>query len=146
MSGKYDDIISLPHFVSKNRKHMSNYDRAAQFAPFAALTGHAEAIRETARLTEEEIQLSDEELEELNRKFLLIRSHISEHPRITITHFLYDPYKEGGSYEETSVEVRRIDLQSRILQTTDRRKFDLDLIIDVKTDLKEEEKLQETGV
>ncbi len=139
MSGKYDDIIDLPHFVSKNRKHMSNHDRAAQFAPFAALTGHADAIKETARLTEEEIQLSDEELADLNRKFLLIQKHIAEHPRITITHFLYDPYKEGGRYEETTVEARRIDLNSRILQTTDRERYDLDLIIDVQTDLKEEE-------
>ena len=131
MSGKYDDIIDLPAFVSKNRKHMSNCDRAAQFAPFAALTGHADAIKETARETGEEIFLSEEEYAELDRFFQELLAKEKTHPKIRITHFVYDRYKHGGKYETREVTLRRIDLTERKLYTTDRKVFDLDTLIEV---------------
>ena len=87
---RYDDIIHLPHFVSQNRKHMSLHDRAAQFAPFAALSGYDESIRETARLTDHEDELSESSLNELDMKLQIIRLHIKEQPLITVTYFIPD--------------------------------------------------------
>ena len=80
----YEDIIGLPHFVSKNRRHMSLSDRAAQFAPFAALTGYEESISETARLTETEIEPGEAEREELDLKLKIIAEHINERPQISM--------------------------------------------------------------
>lgn len=95
---KYDAIINLPHHVSKTRPRMTMYQRAAQFAPFAALTGHSEALCETARLTQQAKELSDSECDNLNRQIALLLAHIQEHPHVCITHFVPDPYKTGGSY------------------------------------------------
>ena len=128
---RYDDIIGLPHFVSRNRRHMSNADRAAQFSPFDALTGYDEAIEETGRTTEEEIVLGESEIRILDRRFRIIRDHLSEMPEISICYFEPDLYKEGGRYLEENIRVRRIDLQQRILQSADRKNYDLDAIVAV---------------
>lgn len=95
---RYDDIINLPHHQSKTRPHMSNYDRAAQFSPFAALTGYGDAIRETERLTDKKIELSDLEVQDLNQKICLLRSHPGKHPVLSIIYFLPDKRKAGGRY------------------------------------------------
>lgn len=129
MSGKYDDIIDLPAFISKDRKHMSNLDRAAQFAPFAALTGHSDVIRETARITGEEIVLSEEEYAELDRNFQELLQ--KDHPRVSVTYFVYDRYKHGGEYREFLFTIRRIDLTERKIYAMDRQVYDLDRIIDI---------------
>ncbi len=130
MSGKYDDIIDLPAFVSKDRKHMSNLDRAAQFAPFAALTGHGDAIRETARITGEEIVLSEEEYADLDRRFRELLQQ--DHPRVSVTYFVYDRRKHGGEYREFVFTIRRIDLTERKIYAMDRQVYDLDRIIEVR--------------
>ncbi|MCR4634362.1 MAG: hypothetical protein K5648_09580 [Erysipelotrichaceae bacterium] len=132
---RYDDIISLPRFVSKGRKHMSNYDRAAQFAPFDALTGYDEAIEETGRTTEDEILLGESEMRALDMKFALLREHIDERPEVVLTYFVPDLYKEGGSYKEEKIVVKRIDMNERALISADKKRYDLDYIIAVRSAL-----------
>ena len=132
---RYDDIIDLPHFVSKDRRHMSNYDRAAQFAPFDALTGYDEAIEETGRTTENETVLGDYEMEVLEQKFQILLSRLNERPLVKIRYFIPDLYKDGGSYKEEEVIVRRIDMNRRILISEDKKSYDLAYIINVSSDL-----------
>ena len=86
MTDKYAHIIDMPHHVSKVRPQMTMYQRAAQFAPFAALTGHSAAISETARLTDKVIELSESECEVLNQKITLLLAHLDEHPYVCITY------------------------------------------------------------
>ncbi len=126
---RYDDIISLPRFVSKNRRHMSNLERAAQFSPFAALTGYEDAIGETGRMTQSRIFLSENEMSELDRRFRIIEEHIREMPVIILRYFEPDLYKEGGSYREETVTVKKIDLNERILVSENKKKYDLDHIV-----------------
>lgn len=120
---KYDDIINLPHHVSKTRKPMSLYNRAAQFAPFAALTGYDDEIKETARLTEQRIELSDELKTVLNQKLQFISQNINLHPKVTITYFEPDNKKNGGFYKSISGNVRRIDEVEKCLVFTNKLKI-----------------------
>lgn len=132
---RYDDIIDLPHFVSKARKHMSNYDRAAQFSPFDALTGYSEAIDETGRTTDNEVSLGESEIRELDLKFRMINRNIARKPKLKIRYFVPDPYKDGGSYFEEEVIARKIDLNRRILISEERKEYDLDYITDVDAEI-----------
>lgn len=111
----YTDIIDLPHFQSKIREHMSIHDRAAQFSPFAALTGYEDMVVEEARLTDRKAELSDWELELLNQKLSLIADVIEDgqHPMITFTVFRPDCRKKGGSYESIRGRVKKVDCVSR---------------------------------
>lgn len=131
MSDNYDDIINLPRFISKNRKHMSNYDRAAQFAPFAALTGYDDSIKESARLTDSFLELSEDELVFLNMKLLEIENKIKEKPKVKITYFIHDKTKYGGSYEEKVINVKRIDHIERILYSIDNEGYPIGNIVDI---------------
>lgn len=105
----YDDIIELPHHVSAVHPQMSLADRAAQFSPFAALTGHEEAILETARLTEEFIELDEGRKEQINEKLKYLRENQAEKPEITVTYFQKDIRKNGGAYVTVRGQVKRID-------------------------------------
>ena len=105
--GKYQDIINLPHHVSKTHPQMPLYDRAAQFSPFAALTGYEDAIRETARLTDNWVQLSEDKKQELDEK-------------------------EGGSYVTVTGQIKKIDDCSQKIFLTDGTKIDLGRIVDIK--------------
>ena len=105
----YKDIINLPHHISKKRPHMSLYARSAQFAPFAALTGYSDEVKEKARLTNKRIELSEEEKEFLNGKILKINEVIKTRPKISVTYFVKDLKKEGGSYLTVTDNVKRID-------------------------------------
>lgn len=106
---KYDDIIDMPHHQSKERPHMSLHDRAAQFAPFAALTGHEDAIKETARLTDEEIILDESTVGRINEKLFEISQHLSEKRKVSITYFRQDKTKKGGVYLTDIGIIKRID-------------------------------------
>ena len=106
---EYDDIINLPHHVSERHPQMSMMNRASQFAPFAALTGHAAAIEETARLTDEQHELADEDSEALNQTLAYLRETINEHPTITITYFEPDKKKAGGAYKTIEGQLQNID-------------------------------------
>lgn len=106
MNDKYRDILSLPHHVSDRHKPMSLYNRAAQFAPFAALNGHEEALDETARLTDHRIELSTDEQAQLSLKLHQI---IDTNQSATITHFVCDPLKSGGTYQITNAKISKLD-------------------------------------
>ena len=105
---KYADIIDMPHHVSLKRPHMPMTDRAAQFAPFAALTGHDAAVKETARLTEEQVQLDESRAVEIDRSLQeLLRGHLGDHT-VSITYFVKDERKTGGAYRTVSGPVKRV--------------------------------------
>ena len=105
----YDDIINLPHHVSATHTPMPVADRAAQFSPFAALTGYEDAIDETARLTQEWIELDENEKERLNEKFQQIREQLPTHPQVIFTYFEPDQKKQGGAYLTVEGRVKKID-------------------------------------
>ncbi len=105
---KYEDIINLPYKKSATRSHMSIQDRAAQFAPFAALTGHDAAIKETARLTSSKIILDEYEIEQLNRKIIALKEKENENPDISVTYFVPDLKKQGGEYITVSGSLKQI--------------------------------------
>lgn len=106
---KYDDIIHLPHHVSPKRSRMTNYDRAAQFSPFAALTGYDGVIQETSRLTDTRIELDEGGKALLDEKLQLIREHIAHQPRVTLTCFRPDERKCGGAYVHVTGHVKKLD-------------------------------------
>lgn len=118
MKHPYDDIIDLPHHVSERHPQMSMYNRAAQFAPFAALTGHNAAITEAARLTEAEQELSESDAEVLNRKLAYLQS-LAEKPTISVTYFVPDDKKEGGSYHTATGIVKSVEPDKGVLQFED---------------------------
>ena len=131
----YEDIIGLPHFVSKDRKHMSNRDRAAQFAPFAALTGYDESINEAARMVDARIELSEEEKQDLDRKFMILEESVKDRPEVVITYFVPDRKKKGGMYLSEKITIRRIDCVERVIITADRKRYRLDDIDDLDGEL-----------
>ena len=135
MSKSYDDIINLPHHVSKKRTPMSMADRAAQFSPFAALTGHDEAIRETARLTDDRIDLDEGELEILNMRFQLLFDNLDSSPEVTFTWFKPDARKAGGSYETTHGTVKKIDHQNRLIIMQDQTIIPMDEVVRVEMEI-----------
>lgn len=106
---QYSDIISLEPPVSAARRRMSRHDRAAQFSPFAALTGYEDVLSETARLTDERAELSEDEQAALNARLLILEENISERPEAVITFFVPDGRKRGGEYRTESGAVKRID-------------------------------------
>ena len=113
----YADIIGLPHHVSENRPHMSIHDRAAQFAPFAALTGYDEMVREEERLTERRRELTEEETERLNQKLTILADVLADghHPEVTAEYFVPDERKDGGRYETVTGRLKKIDQAGRKL-------------------------------
>ena len=135
MDDRYNDIINLPHHQSKKRPHMSLYDRAAQFAPFSALTGHDDAIRETARLTDRKIELDDYDKMLLDNKMNFILNHISEQPEITVTYFIPDINKQGGMYLDFAGNINRFDTVDRMICFTDKTEIFVDDIIEIKSEI-----------
>ena len=111
----YADIIHLPHHQAANRKHMSMYDRAAQFSPFAALVGFDGVIAETGRLTDRKVELSESDKVLLDQKLMLIDDVIQDghHPEITVVFFVADLLKDGGEYQEYTGKVRQVDAVER---------------------------------
>lgn len=107
--GNYDDIISLPHHESAKHPKMPALDRAAQFMPFAALTGHNAAVRETERLTDSRMELDEMKKEELNEHLQFIKEQLLQKPQISITYFLPDTQKNGGAYLTITGTVRKIE-------------------------------------
>lgn len=117
--GNYDDIIDLPHHISETHPPMSRADRAAQFSPFAALTGYDAAVRETARVTERRIELDEGVKAELNARLNCILEHLSEHPQVSITYFMPDEKKSGGAYRTVTGAVRKLDSFAKTLTLVD---------------------------
>ncbi len=126
MTDDYSDIINLPYRKSKKHPPMPVHDRAAQFAPFAALTGYDEAIDETARLTDKKLELSEEQIRMLNEKMHWLEENLGSRPMVTVYFFVPDSKKAGGSYMTVHGNVRRIDHTERKLIFTDDYKVNID--------------------
>lgn len=118
MTEKYDDIIHLSHHVSKTRPHMAVIDRAAQFSPFAALTGYDASVKETARLTDERIELDEYMKDALSHRLQIIEERLEEYPEIAITYFQPDAKKNGGSYVTASSTIKKLDRHKRVVAMT----------------------------
>ena len=131
----YEDIINLPHHVSKTRPQMSMLDRAAQFSPFAALTGYDAAIKETGRLTDEKIEMDEDRKTALDMKQTYLIEMLDEQPEISITYFLPDTKKSGGAYVTVTGNLKRFDEYERLLILTDGKKIPMDDIADKDSDL-----------
>ena len=114
----YNHILDMPHHVSKTRPQMSRLNRAAQFAPFAALTGHDEAVKETARLTDYKIEIDEYSKEELNRRIIYINENIDLEPKVAITYFVPDSKKSGGAYVTESSVVSKIKEYENVIVMT----------------------------
>ncbi|MDD3254127.1 MAG: hypothetical protein PHV18_16475 [Lachnospiraceae bacterium] len=130
----YDDIIDLPHHVSLTHPHMAIPDRAAQFAPFAALTGHEAAIKETARLTADKIILSEDARALLDEKLQFLLEQSGEKPLVSFTFFLPDGQKSGGAYITQSGTIKKMDLYQNTLILTDKTVIPIDDILEIEGD------------
>lgn len=125
---KYDDIIGLEHHVSKTHPHMSVADRAAQFAPFAALTGYEEVIDEAGRLTQQRIQADEDRLAELDDA---LRAVLAQGGAVKLVYFAEDDRKEGGSYRTIVGRIRKVDEVGRRLIMEDGTAISTDCIIEL---------------
>ena len=129
MTGPYDDIINLPHPTSAKHPRMPLSDRAAQFAPFAALSDHSAALAETARLTEERPEMSEEQKAAINDALMELLSRIRERPEAEIVYFRPDARKAGGECVTKRGNVRRIDEANREMLFADGEKVQLESIV-----------------
>ena len=135
MSGQYEDIINLPHHVSATRPQMSMSDRAAQFSPFAALTGYDAAIKETGRLTDEKIEMDEEALNILNMKFQILVDSLDDEPEVTFTYFKPDERKAGGAYIEVTGTVKKVDDFERLIVMQNGTKMPMDDILNIEGEI-----------
>ena len=132
---KYADIIDLPYKKSTDRPHMSLHDRAAQFAPFACLTGHEEAIEETARLTDEKIVLDDGAMEAIGIKLYKISENIHKKWNISITYFLPDSLKSGGVYLTDVGIVKKVDNVEKVVIMDSGMRINIDCIVSINIEM-----------
>ncbi len=135
----YDDIINLPHHTSASRPHMSAHDRAAQFSPFAALTGYDSAIDETARLTDKRVELDEYSKAALNEKLCMIQEQMAEQmdeqPEVSITYFQPDNKKSGGAYITATGYVKKIDEYERTVVMRDVTKIPIEDILAIEGEM-----------
>ena len=127
----YEDIIHLPHHVSETHPRMSRLNRAAQFSPFAALTGYGAAIQEAGRLTDRKIQLDEDSQAVLDRKLAILREQMSKHLEVTVTYFQPDGKKDGGAYVSFSGQVKKIQDYEQLLVFTDGTQIPFSDILDL---------------
>jgi len=135
MNKNYNDIINLPHYEPIKHKRMSKEARSAQFAPFAALTGYDDAVKETARLTDKKIELDEDEKQILNDKLQYILENNYLEPTILFTYFIKDNKKTGGKYIEKEGIIKKIDNIKGYIILKDRTKIKIDDIINITSDL-----------
>ncbi len=131
----YDDIIHLPHPVSKKHPRMSPLNRAAQFSPFAALTGHEDAIQETARLTDSYVDLEEDWKELLDEQLQQLKKNLAQRPACEVTYFQPDRKKDGGSYVTVRRNVKKIEEHSRRIVFTDGTDLPIEQIFSIRGDL-----------
>lgn len=132
--GKYDDLLYMPHPVSKKHPQMPILDRAAQFAPFAALTGHSAAIKETARLTDSKIELDEDTRMQLDMKQQILLEMTAKQPEIIVTYFKKDPRKSGGSYLTVTGNLKKIDSYTHEFVMNNNRRIPIDDIIAIESE------------
>ena len=131
----YEDIINLPTYISKKHPQPTMIDRAARFAPFAAITGYEEMVLEEARITEERIDLDEGTLSILNEKLNMMQEFLDEDPEVTITYFEPDKKKSGGAYVRVTGIVKRIDEYEHLVIMTDGKKIRIEDIYAMGSDL-----------
>ena len=134
MSGPYDDIIELPHPTSTKHSRMPISDRASIFSPFAALTGHGDAIQETARLTETRIELDEDTKAVLDLKQQILADKIDEWPEVSVVWFRPDEKKDCGQYITTTGYLKKIDNIERVLRLADGTTIPLDNVLELRSD------------
>lgn len=139
MLGQYDDIINLPHPEPKTRPRMSISARAAQFAPFAALTGYNDEVKESTRITDGRIELDELTKEELNRKLQLLKEKRDTKPDVSITYFVPDTKKSGGAYVTTTGYIKKIKEYERLILMPDESNIPIADIVDIQGDFYEED-------
>lgn len=131
--GRYDDIIDLPHHVSTTHHRMSMLERAAQFQPFRALTGYEDAVRETARLTDDRVELTEDEKVLLDGKLQRLADNLASHPLVTVTYFQPDKKKAGGAYVTATGELKKIDDFTGTLLLTGGERIPIENIVDIQS-------------
>ena len=131
----YEDIVDLPHHVSKKHPQPTMADRAARFAPFAAITGYEEMVLEEARVTDERIEMDESSKAALNEKLNMILEFIDEQPEVSITYFEPDKRKAGGAYVTVTGTVKRIDEYEHLVIMTDGKKINIDEIYNLQSEL-----------
>ena len=131
MKEDYFDIINLPHHVSRNHPQMPMEARAAQFAPFAALTGYDAVIHETARLTDKQVELEEYDNDRLNRIFSELIDSLEKHPMVTVSYFKPDEHKAGGAYMTVSGKLKKIDTYEQIMKMEDGTVIPIGSIMDL---------------
>lgn len=132
-SHKYDDIIGLPHPISRTHPQMPREDRAAQFSPFAALTGYDAAISETQRLTEARKDLDENARARLDEKIAILAANLCERPPVRITFFKEDAHKEGGAYVTAEGVIRRIIDYDHVIEMEDHTRIKIEDIIEIES-------------
>ena len=128
---RYDDIINHPHHQSATRPHMSNHDRAAQFSPFAALTGYDDAVKETARLTDTKAELDEYEKAAINERLNRIQDTFDVQPEVSITYFLPNKKKSGGAYITVTGCVKKVDEFEHVVVMRNGTKVHIDDIAEI---------------
>ena len=129
--GRYDDIIDLPHHVSTTHHRMSMLERAAQFQPFRALTGYEDAVRETARLTDDRVELTEDEKVLLDGKLQRLADNLANHPLVTVVYFQPDKKKAGGEYVTTTDQLKKIDDYEGVLILAGGERVVIEDILDI---------------
>jgi hypothetical protein len=132
----YEDIINMEHPTSKRHPRMTVYNRAAQFSPFAALTGHEEALKETARITDNKIELDENVKRELDYKLQQILNKNDSIPNVQITYFKKDENKEGGAYLNICSKIKKIDEYKKTVEFIDGKEIFIDDIISIEEETK----------
>ena len=131
----YEDIVDLPHHVSRKHPQPTMADRAARFTPFAAITGYEEMVLEEARVTDERIEMDESSKAALNEKLNMILEFIDEQPEVSITYFEPDKRKAGGAYVTVTGTVKRIDEYEHLVIMTDGKKINIDEIYNLQSEL-----------
>lgn len=131
----YEDIVDLPHHVSRKHPQPTMADRAARFAPFAAITGYEEMVLEEARVTDDRIEMDESSKAALNEKLNMILEFIDEQPEVSITYFEPDKRKAGGAYVTVTGMVKRIDEYEHLVIMTDGKKINIDDIYNLQGEL-----------
>ena len=135
MSKSYDDIINLPHPTSPTHARMPAINRAAQFSPFAALSGFDSAIKETARLTDRRIELGESDIAALDMKLQMLADSIADRPEIAVTYYVADPKKAGGAYVTATGALKKIDVTQGVIIFASGEKIAIGDVLDIECEL-----------
>ena len=131
MTSKYEDILNLPHHVSLNHPQMSMLERAAQFSPFAALSGHDAAIKESARITMDKIELDEYMKDKISNKLKKLLNNDDKDTYMTIQYFMYDKKRDGGMYISKTGVIKNVDMINNVLIMDDDSKIEVKNIFSI---------------